>query len=79
MVPNGSDAVATKRRAPISKAWSEADLEKLLKLQVEGASLLRASASLKRPPSSIKKRAKVLGLHFPGVREIRREITAREI
>lgn len=71
--------MAAIKRAQISKAWSEADLKKLQKLQAEGASLLRAAASLKRPTASIRKRAKALGLHFPGVREIRREITAREL
>jgi hypothetical protein len=41
-------------------------------------SLLRAAAALKRPSASIKKRAKLLGLHFPGTREVKRGLRAHD-
>ncbi|SFM26801.1 hypothetical protein SAMN03159423_0299 [Bradyrhizobium sp. NFR13] len=65
-------------RHPITRAWLDSDLEKLRELHLAGASLLRASAALNRPSASVKKRARELGLHFAGVREVRREIHARE-
>lgn len=65
-------------RQPITRAWLDADLEKLNQLHAEGATLLRACAALKRPMASVKKRARELGLHFAGVREVRREMNARE-
>lgn len=65
-------------RHPITRAWSDSDLERLRELHLAGATLLRASAALKRPSASVKKRARELGLHFAGVRDVRREIHARE-
>ncbi len=65
-------------RQPITRAWLDADVQKLKQLHAEGANLLRACAAMKRPMASIKKRARELGLHFAGVREVRREINARE-
>jgi hypothetical protein len=65
-------------RAPITRLWLKPDVEKLKKLHSEGATLMRASAAMKRPMGSVKKRARELGLHFAGVREVRREINARE-
>ncbi|SNS23301.1 hypothetical protein [Tardiphaga robiniae] len=65
-------------RQLITRAWQDADLEKLKQLHAEGATLLRACAAMKRPMASVKKRARELGLHFASVREVRREISARE-
>jgi hypothetical protein len=65
-------------RQPITRAWHDADMQKLKQLHAEGATLMRATAALKRPMASVKKRARELGLHFAGVREVRREINARE-
>ena len=65
-------------RQPISRAWLDEDHEKLKRLYTAGATLLRAAAALKRPTASIKKRAKRLGLHFPGMREVKRELKAHE-
>jgi hypothetical protein len=65
-------------RQPITRAWLDADVLKLKQLHAEGATLLRACAAMKRPMASVKKRARELGLHFAGVREVRREINARE-
>ena len=65
-------------RHPISRVWTDSDLEKLRALHAAGASLMRASVALNRPSASVKKRARELGLHFAGIREVRREIRARE-
>jgi hypothetical protein len=65
-------------RQPISRAWLDEDNEKLRSLYMAGASLLRAAAALKRPSASIKKRAKLLGLHFPGTREVKRGLRAHD-
>jgi hypothetical protein len=65
-------------RKPITRAWLADDIQKLKELYNAGATLLRAGAALKRPSASVKKRARELGLHFPGVREVRRELKASE-
>ena len=40
----------------------------------EGATALRAAAALKRPTSSVRIRARKLGLSLPGVREVRKKL-----
>jgi hypothetical protein len=65
-------------RQPISRAWLDEDNEKLRSLYMARVSLLRAAAALKRPSASIKKRAKLLGLHFPGTREVKRGLRAHD-
>jgi hypothetical protein len=65
-------------RRPISRAWLDEDNEKLKTLYETGATLLRAAAALRRPSGSIKKRARLLGLHFPGSREVRRGLNAHD-
>jgi hypothetical protein len=66
-------------RQLISRAWLADDVDKLRMLHATGSSLMRASAALNRPMASVKKRARELGLHFAGVREIRRDIKTREL
>jgi hypothetical protein len=65
-------------RKPITRAWLADDIAKLKELYEAGATLLRAGAALKRPSSSVQKRARELGLHFPGMRQVRRELEASE-
>jgi hypothetical protein len=65
-------------RRPITRAWLADDIEKLKELYRAGATLLRAGAALKRPSASVKKRARELGLRFPGMREVRRGLKASE-
>jgi hypothetical protein len=63
-------------RTRLSRPWTTADDQQLRKLHDEGATVLRASAVLKRRSASVKKRAKALGLHLAGVREVKRQIRA---
>jgi hypothetical protein len=65
-------------RQPISRAWLDEDNEKLRSLYMARVSLLRAAAALKRPSASIKKPAKLLGLHFPGTREVKWGLRAHD-
>lgn len=61
---------------PISKAWTSEDIAKLEKLGDEGATLMRASAALRRPSSAVQKKARELGKPLPGVRKVRVELKA---
>jgi hypothetical protein len=56
---------------PIVKAWTPEDVAILLKLGAAGASLMRASAALGRPLTSVRKKGHQLGIAFPGVRKVR--------
>lgn len=56
---------------PIVKSWRPEDVALLLKLAASGATLLRASAALGRPITSVRKKAHQLGTKFPGVRQVR--------
>jgi len=47
------------------------DIAKLLELAAAGATLLRASAALRRPASSVTKKATELGKSFPGAQRVR--------
>lgn len=58
-------------RRPLTRQWTEDDVAKLAKLLESGATLTRASAALNRNSSSVQKKARELGLKFPGVREVR--------
>ncbi len=61
---------------PISKAWTSEDIAWLEKLSDEGATLMRASAALRRPSSAVQKKARELGKPLPGVRKVRAELKA---
>lgn len=58
-------------KTPIVRPWSEDDLVRLRELVDQGATLLRASAALRRNRPSVRKKAHVLGLSFKGVRAVR--------
>lgn len=58
-------------RQPLSRKWSEEDIAKLIELAECGATLTRAASALSRPTASVQKRARALGLQFPGVRAVR--------
>lgn len=47
------------------RVWSEADQEKLKTMAQAGASAQRISVALKRPLSSVKHRARDMGIPFP--------------
>lgn len=65
-------------RPPITSPWTPEQDEKPKALAAQGASALRAAAALKRPVSSVRIRARKLGLPLPGVRELRRKIRELE-
>jgi len=56
---------------PLIRVWTEAEVDRLRQLTEQGATLMRASAALRRSKSSVQKKAKELGFRFPGVREVR--------
>jgi hypothetical protein len=58
-------------KTPIVRTWSEDDLVRLRELIEQGATLLRASAALRRNGPSVRKKAHTLGLSFKGVRAVR--------
>jgi hypothetical protein len=57
--------------AKLNQPWTSEDVAKLMVLASAGATLLRASAALRRPSSSVTGKAKELGQSFPGVRGVR--------
>lgn len=59
---------------PTSLSWTQEQDEKLRALIASGTSALRAAAALKRGTSSVRIRARKLGVPFPTVREVRRKI-----
>jgi hypothetical protein len=61
-------------RTPIYVPWSPEQDERLAQLVTQGATALRAAAALKRPLTSVRIRARKLGLSLPGVREVRRKL-----
>jgi hypothetical protein len=71
MVMRRSIAEDCKMARPIVKSWRPEDIALLLELAASGATLLRASAALGRPISSVRKKAHQLGTTFPGVRQVR--------
>lgn len=56
--------------------WTENDLAKLLRLSEAGATLMRASAALDRPSSSVQRKARELGFKLPGLRDVRSDLRA---
>lgn len=61
---------------PITRPWTTEDIAKLEKLADEGATLMRASAALRRPSSTAQKKARELGKPLPGVRKVRADLRA---
>lgn len=59
----------------ITRPWTIEGIAKLEKLADEGATLMRASAALRRPPSAVQKKARELGKPLPGVRKVRADST----
>ena len=69
-------------RRLLTKPWSPTDIDQLRRMVENGASLARCSAAFGRPSSSIKVKARALGLVLDGVRIVRArqkaQITAAE-
>jgi GcrA cell cycle regulator len=63
-------------RQPVTSPWTPEQDERLRQLAAQGATALRAAAALKRPLTSVRIRARKLGLSLPGVREVRRKLAA---
>lgn len=61
-------------RPPLTSPWTPEQDERLKALAAQGASAIRAAAALKRPVSSVKVRARKLGIDLPGVRAIRKKL-----
>ena len=53
------------------KIWTEEDAERLKALISSGASAVRASAALKRPLTTVKLKARKMGMPFPHDRELK--------
>uniref|UniRef100_UPI0037D9EC89 hypothetical protein n=1 Tax=Tardiphaga sp. TaxID=1926292 RepID=UPI0037D9EC89 len=58
-------------RKLLTRRWTDEDSLKLVKLSEDGATLSRAAAALDRHTSSVQKKARALGLKFPGIRDVR--------
>jgi hypothetical protein len=56
---------------PIVRPWTNSDLARLRERIDEGATLLRASAALRRNVPAVRKKAQKLGLSVKGVRAVR--------
>lgn len=57
-----------------SRSWTEQDITRLQQLAVEGASILRAAAALKRKTSSVAKVARRHGIKLAGTRQLKAQI-----
>jgi GcrA cell cycle regulator len=55
------------------KVWTEEDAERLKALIQSGASAVRASAALKRPLTTVKLKARKMGMPFPHDRELKKK------
>ena len=58
-------------RRLLTKPWSPTDIDELRRMVENGASVARCSAAFGRPCSSIKVKARALGLVLDGVRIVR--------
>ena len=63
-------------RRPITSPWTPEQDERLKLLAAQKATATRASAALNKPISSVRIRARKLGLSFPGIREMKAKIRA---
>ena len=61
---------------PAFLTWTKEQDELLKQLAAKGVTALRAAAALKRPTTSVRIRARKLGLSLPGVREVRRKLAS---
>lgn len=61
-------------RRPIISPWTPELDERLKELVAQKASVIRASAALNKPLSSVRIRARKLGLELPGLRELKKKI-----
>lgn len=59
-----------------NKLWTDQDTIRLRELAASGASLVRATAALRRSSSSVKRKALDLGLAFRGVKQVRADLRA---
>ena len=59
---------------PITKSWTPKDTDKLREMVLKGQSVFRASAALGRPVLALRKKARDMGLRFPGTREVRQQM-----
>lgn len=57
-------------------SWTDADIARLKELSAKNASAVRAAAALNRSLSSVKRMAKIHGLHLTGTRQMRAAIRA---
>lgn len=61
---------------PITRKWTEEDIDRLVALSEQGSSLVRAAGALNRNTASVQKMARQLGRHFPGIRETKAGLRA---
>ncbi|WP_398471821.1 hypothetical protein [Tardiphaga sp.] len=61
---------------PITRKWTEEDIDRLVALSEQGSSLIRAAGALNRNTASVQKMARQLGRHFPGIRETKAGLRA---
>ena len=62
----------------MAKQWSEEDVQKLIRLRRQGASIARAALALKCNKAFIRAKARELGIPFPHMNEVKRERRAKE-
>jgi hypothetical protein len=62
---------------PLTRRWTSEDDELLKDLASRGASLIRASAALRRKKATVRERAKKLGCPFPPLRATRKKMAAK--
>ncbi len=65
-------------RAPLISPWTPEQDDRLKVLAAQGASAIRAAAALKRPVSSVRARARKLGVSLLGLRALRAKSRALE-
>lgn len=63
-------------RLPLIRPWTDEDAARLRALIDQGATLLRATAALRRNGTAVQKKAKELGLSFRGARAVRAGLRA---
>jgi hypothetical protein len=56
------------------RIWTEEDAERLKALILSGASAARASAALRRPLTTVKLKAREMGMPFRHDRELKKEL-----
>src|SRR5215217_3619995 len=55
-------------RTPVNRLWTPEEDEQLAELLRSGVSRARLTARFKRPDGAIRKRVRLLGLHWPSTR-----------